>query len=278
MKKSKQNVTKMPRRKDGMQHMNVAFEVKEIREDPDYYIFEGYGSTFGNVDLGDDVVMPGAFRDSLKRKMPIILWQHDRYEPIGMPEVITEDAKGLFLRVRLPKDDNLVSGRVWPQIKVGSIRTMSIGYRTIKSTYNEDNGIRELIELDLMEVSLVTFPMNPNAVLTGFKSLDEIEMSDEAKEAVAALLEENSMINVDQLKFLDEVDCSNVRELEKALCDSKLFSNRAAKRLACALSNVKFEEPEPDDSVKEALSGLLSKFDDNDAQEMFKSMLNKFEG
>ena len=116
----------------------VKFEVKQVldndNDDDGFFRFEGMASTFGNLDLVDDIIEPGAFTESLKEILPVILWQHRSSEPIGMPEEIRETDEGLFIRARLPKDDTMVSGRVIPQVKVGSIRTMSIGFRIRESS------------------------------------------------------------------------------------------------------------------------------------------------
>lgn len=158
-----------------MKKMVVPFEVKEITEDGDYFIFEGYASTFGNVDRGLDVVMPGAFLETIAElmssakagKLPA-LWQHNSDMPIGSYTEFREDSHGLFVKGRLPKSDTFVSGRVVPQMKVGSISCMSIGYSTLD--YIIEAGVRVLKKLKLWEISLVTTPMNPLAEITGFKS------------------------------------------------------------------------------------------------------------
>jgi HK97 family phage prohead protease len=153
-----------------MEKLTVPFEIKEMNEKDDkFFVFEGLASTFGNVDLVDDVVDKGAFENSLVTRMPKVLWQHDTAEPIGMPEQIRETEQGLFLKGKLPKDDTFVTGRVIPQLKIGSISSMSIGF-TVKDFEVED-GIRHLKEVDLFEISLVTFPANTKAEVTGFKSI-----------------------------------------------------------------------------------------------------------
>lgn len=158
-----------------MKKMVVPFEVKAITEDEDYYIFEGYASTFNNVDRGLDAVMPGAFRETINElmasektgKLPA-LWQHDTEMPIGSYVELREDARGLFVKGRLPKSDTFVSGRVIPQMKAESVSCMSIGYSTLD--YVIEAGVRLLKTLKLWEISLVTTPMNPLAVITGLKS------------------------------------------------------------------------------------------------------------
>lgn len=155
-----------------LSYLEVPFEIKNLHddeEDDNFFIFEGLASTFNDIDLGDDVIKPGAFQKSLLVRTPIILWQHRTSEPIGMPILIEERVEGLFIRARLPKDDTLVSGRVIPQMRVGSIRKMSIGFDIADS--ETEGRLRILKEINLWEVSLVTFPMNENANVTDFKTV-----------------------------------------------------------------------------------------------------------
>ena len=150
------------------------FEVKATAEENNIFTFEGYASTFNNVDHGDDVVMRGAFSNSLAKNSQVpILWQHQMSEVIGISVQLYEDDKGLFIKGNLPKDDTLVSGRIIPQMKVGSIKEMSIGFFT-KNYDRAKDGIRLLKEIDLFEVSLVTKAMNSQALVTGFKSFETL--------------------------------------------------------------------------------------------------------
>jgi len=165
----------------GNEVLTVPFELKSIGEEKqdgeEFFIFEGHGSTFGNIDLVDDIVAPGAFSESIRKNTPVILWQHDRFEPIGMPVEIREDNIGLFLKVRMPKSDTFVAGRVMPQLKIGSVKAMSIGFRVEEFSFDMDTGIRTLLKIDLREVSLVTFPANPEARITSVKSVPEYAAS-----------------------------------------------------------------------------------------------------
>jgi uncharacterized protein len=135
-------------------------------------VFEGYASVFGVVDLGMDVVEKGAFTKSLGKRKAKMLWQHDTTQPIGMWETIAEDDHGLFVRGRLLPD--VAKGKeALALLKAGAIDSMSIGYRTIEA---EDataggRGVRKLTEVDLFEISLVTFPMLPDAKVTDVKSI-----------------------------------------------------------------------------------------------------------
>jgi len=144
------------------------FEIKETTEDAEYFYFEGYGST-KDLDLVNDIVEPTAFNESLKSKMPKLLWQHDRNEPIGVYTDATPDSKGLLVKGKMPLADDFVRGRVVPQMKIGSVDALSIGFIVKKSEWDSNKQIRTIIEADLLEVSLVTFPANPEARVTGLK-------------------------------------------------------------------------------------------------------------
>jgi HK97 family phage prohead protease len=129
-------------------------------------LIEGYASLFGECDQGGDVVRKGAYGNSLgalaaKARSVKMLWQHDPAQPIGVWDEVREDAKGLWVKGRLL--DTTQKGReAAALIAAGAIDGLSIGYRTLKATKN-DKGQRLLTELELWEVSLVTFPMLPSA-------------------------------------------------------------------------------------------------------------------
>lgn len=127
---------------------------------------KGYASFFGDVDQGNDVVQKGAYGASLKalkaaKRGVKMLWQHDPAHPIGVWDLVQEDAKGLFVRGRILQ--SVEKGReAIALIQAGAIDGLSIGYRTVKSSKNT-KGQRLLQELELWEVSVVTFPMLPSA-------------------------------------------------------------------------------------------------------------------
>ncbi len=170
------------------------FDIKSEKEagEDGMFRFEAFGSTFGNIDLVDDVMVKGCFTESLKSITPVILWQHDRFEPIGMPESIFEDEKGLRVTVVMPSEDDFVRGRVMPQLRIGSIKSMSIGFMV--QEFEIKNGIRFITKALLKEISLVTFPANPEAMVTSVKSLDDAKFAPRTyewneKEAIVRLLE-----------------------------------------------------------------------------------------
>jgi len=157
----------------------LVLELKELKfqrvEDKakkaDFFEFDGYLSTFGNVDLVDDVVVRGCFEESLRERMPKLLWQHDWKQPIGVFVECREDDKGLYVKGRLPMSDTFVAGRVIPQIEAGSVDSMSIGYSVKVAEYDMDTGIRYLKKVKLYEGSLVTLPANPEARVAAKKDL-----------------------------------------------------------------------------------------------------------
>jgi HK97 family phage prohead protease len=152
-----------------MQTKNAAFELK--REPDADGSFEGYASVFGVVDQGMDVVERGAFVKSIGSGRKVkMLWQHDQAQPIGVWDEIKEDERGLFVKGRLLKDVRRGS-EAMALLRAGALDSMSIGYRTVTAA-NEGNGsVRKLMEVDLFEISLVTFPMLPEAQVTAIKSI-----------------------------------------------------------------------------------------------------------
>ncbi len=123
--------------------------------------FEGYASVFGKLDDGGDIVMPGAFRRSLGlrgRHRIKMLFQHDPKEPVGTWDAIREDDYGLWVEGRLVQDVPRADA-LRRLIARGAVDGLSIGFRTIKSTRASREGHRRLWEVDLWEISIVTFPM-----------------------------------------------------------------------------------------------------------------------
>ena len=135
----------------------------------DGHVICGYASLFGAVDQGNDIVEAGAYAASLsdlggKGGRVKMLWQHDPKQPIGIWDEVREDARGLWVKGRLL--ETVEKGReAIALIQAGAIDGLSIGYRTRKATKNS-KGQRLLTELELWEVSLVTFPMLPSARIT----------------------------------------------------------------------------------------------------------------
>ncbi|MCE7997377.1 MAG: HK97 family phage prohead protease [Rhodobiaceae bacterium] len=147
----------------------AAFQVEEV---DDAGAFEGYASLFGAEDLGHDLVQRGAFRASLAKRGAAqvrMLFQHDPADPIGSWEDIREDSRGLYVRGRLTLD--VARARdVHALMKSGALDGLSIGFHTVKAVRDAKTGLRHLLELDLWEISIVTFPMQPGARVSAVKS------------------------------------------------------------------------------------------------------------
>ena len=160
----------------GVLDLEVEFEIKrEPEEEQDTGKFTGYGSIFGNKDLGNDIVMDGAFAKSIARKGAKgikMLYNHKTDEPIGVFEEIIEDRRGLKVKGQLALGTQR-GKEVYELMKMGAIDGLSIGYRVDQKGYEyDDRGKRrKLKEVDLMEISAVTFPMNPKARIQMVKNL-----------------------------------------------------------------------------------------------------------
>ncbi len=128
-------------------------------------VFSGYASIFGKADLGGDRVEPGAFADSLAARGVAgikMLFQHDPAEPIGVWRDIREDATGLHVTGQL-MPDVARAREVLSLMRAGALDGLSIGFRTVKGRTDARTGIRHLARIDLWEISIVTFPMLPDA-------------------------------------------------------------------------------------------------------------------
>ena len=192
--------------------------------------FTGYGSIFGNEDQGSDIMQKGAFTKSLENRPASkvkMLYQHKTDEPIGVFENMYEDEKGLFVKGRLAMGTQ--KGReAYELLKMGALDGMSIGFRADpdKQGYNENKrGTRTLKEVDLMEISLVTFPMNERALIENVKASHK-----------------------------------NIREWEKILRDAGGLSRTEAKIGAKALSESLSQRDAGDDNKQ--LATLINKVAD----------------
>lgn len=161
-----------------LKRRNVAFHVKEIGDEGE---FSGHGSVFDVVDWYRDIVMPGAFVESLegwkaKGALPPVLWQHMSTMPVGPHTLMREDAKGLYVEGRLmidPKEENPEARKAHALLKAKVIRGMSIGYDIAEGgmTYFKEENTYHLTKLDLWENSIVTFPANTEAMVENVKSI-----------------------------------------------------------------------------------------------------------
>ena len=182
-----------------VRRLDVPFELKSANEEEGRII--GYGSVFGNVDLAGDVVVRGAFAHTLKDsdgEVPL-LWQHKWDEPIGLCR-LREDPKGLHVDAAI--DMEIPEGRrAFRAAKLKLARGLSIGYDTRKANMRRD-GVRELLELKLWEVSVVTFPCNVAATVERTK-----ERPETMDDVYAALKNTASAMRLQSLKWrIDALD------------------------------------------------------------------------
>ncbi|MFG1302217.1 HK97 family phage prohead protease [Xanthobacter sp. V3C-3] len=131
----------------------------------DLLTIEGYACLFDIADLGRDLVLPGAFAASLARQGPSgvrMLYQHDPAEPIGVWTEVQEDARGLYVRGRL--SPQVARARECAAlIREGALDGLSIGFKAVAARTDPRTRLRRISRIDLWEVSIVTFPMQPGA-------------------------------------------------------------------------------------------------------------------
>lgn len=201
---------------------------KEIGEDG---TFDGYGSVWDVVDSYQEVVARGAFTESLaelaKKGRPVpVLWQHRSSEPIGAWTELVEDDHGLAGKAELLIADVAQAKEAHALLKRCIVTGLSIGYWVRESSYDEKTGIRTLTKLDLVEISLVTFPANDDA-------------------------------RVDAVKFkLAHGELPTDREFEKFLREAGFSKTRAAGLVGNGLGELRRRESERDPTMDTALKGI----------------------
>lgn len=135
-----------------------------------YGMFTGYASVFNYKDSDSDIIVQGAFTESLISRPNVkMLWQHDQREPIGRYPVIREDAKGLYVEGEICLETERGEG-AYALLKQGTLDSLSIGFMTKLAEYNTDSRTRTIKEVDLFEISVVTFSANDRAMINGVKS------------------------------------------------------------------------------------------------------------
>ena len=152
------------------EHLDTRLELRSIDETSG--TFTGIASVFGELDSYNDVVAPGAFSATLKARKASgvkMLWQHWTSEPIGVWTTIQEDKKGLLVEGKLVLETQR-GGEAHALLKAGALDGLSIGFMSKKSEMDEETYIRTLKEIDLWEISLVTFPALSSAQVTDVKA------------------------------------------------------------------------------------------------------------
>ena len=152
-----------------IKYLTVPFQIKA---NGDARKIDGHGAVFGNLDLGGDIIVPGAFTASLATHkaagtMPAMFWMHQWDKVPGMWDAMSEDETGLKVLGTLA--DTPLGEEIATLTRMKAVRGLSIGYSGIEVDYTED-GDRLLKVLDLYEVSIVSLAMNPLAMIEGVKT------------------------------------------------------------------------------------------------------------
>lgn len=190
--------------------LDFGFEVKEITASGN---FTGYGSVYGVVDHGGDIVAPGAFAESLatlaaKKRMPAMLFGHQAGQlPVGAYQSIKEDAAGLWLDGALAVDTQL-GGDLHKLMKMNALSGLSVGFVTRDDSYDRVTGIRTIKKADLWEVSLVNFPMNDAARVQSVKSIEFIESIRDAER----FLRDSGLSRTEAVAFIGRVKSLGPRD------------------------------------------------------------------
>lgn len=208
--------------------ISVPLEIKSLSNRE----FTGYGSVFRNVDLGGDVVAPGAFRRTLAQHeksgtLPAMFWMHDPSRIPGKWTDMREEKDGLHVKGILA--DTPLGNEVHTLLKMDAVRGLSIGYRTVDADYDKE-GNRIIREAELFEVSVVSLPMNPLAQVQHVKS---------------------------QLSAMGEYVPTS-RELERILRDVGCSKGIARRIVALLRDDDSGGTPEPDDAAA-AMQALADK-------------------
>jgi len=170
------------------ERMRLSMELKAITDKDAPMAFEGYGSVFDTVDSYNDTIAKGAYKSTLREwkatgKLPKLLLQHggswfsagaEDMVPIGKWTEMREDDHGLYAKGHLFDVDADRVRLTYAALKAGELDGLSIGFSTRKYKMDEETGIRTLTDIQLYEVSLVTFPANDPARVTGVKAAGDL--------------------------------------------------------------------------------------------------------
>jgi len=152
---------------------NFVYDIKEVDEEG---YFSGYASVYNVIDAYRERVAPGAFAATLRKwqsrgRLPPALWQHRSGEPVGPFTLMREDEKGLYTEGRLLVKDVQRAREAWALMKSKTVDGLSIGFNSVVEEWNSEEKIMTLKEIDLWEVSIVTFPANSESLITEVRSM-----------------------------------------------------------------------------------------------------------
>ena len=200
------------------EYMDIPFELETKEDGTETGIVKGYGSMFnGPPDSYGDIIKPGAFRETIKnnghRGLGVaMLWQHNIDEPIGAWLDLTENNKGLQVRGQLTRGVARAEEALL-LMKAKVIKSLSIGYTIPKDGYEFDDNkkIRYIHQIDLWEISPVTFPANARAAITGVKALEDAQNERELERALR-----DAGLSANQSKFMVAKCKPYLRELKSS--------------------------------------------------------------
>lgn len=218
--------------RSGRETRSFAVQIKATGNDG---TVEGYGSVFGVRDNYDDVIASGAFSATLAAHkaagtMPAMLWQHDSDEPIGIWTEMVEDTKGLRIKGQLCLE-TACGKEAHALLKMGALNGLSIGFVSKQWAYDRDSEVRTLTEIDLWEVSLVTFPANEKARITNVKSADEMAAPKDAER----ILRDAGFSKSDATAFVSRV--MRMGEERSDSAKSAAVAIKAANRLLTSITS-----------------------------------------
>jgi uncharacterized protein len=172
-----------------MEYRSCALETKAFADSGDVFKFSGLGARFHNVDLHNEIIEKGTFVDSLAEMNPLLLFGHKMDIPVGVIKVANETDDGVYIECEMPKSDSFVRERIAPQMAIGSLKGLSVGFKTLADRRDRRDGrdIRVITKAKLYEISIVAMAANPLASVDKFKSLgltDWDHMTDPEREIV----------------------------------------------------------------------------------------------
>jgi len=266
------------------QKITIPLQIKAL----DDREFIGHGSMFGNIDLGGDVVLPGAFKRSLAKhrkakSLPQMFWMHDPSRVPGKWTSMGEDEDGLIVKGVLA--DTPLGNEIHTLLKMDAVRGLSIGYSTVDQDFDAD-GNRLLKELELWEVSVVSLPMNPLAQVTHAKSqlsaageyvptvkeFERILREAGCSRTVAKNLVHNMLTEKTQREAVETKEPDSQREaVDDVIVDEsqrEAVEDSASKMIAEAMAELGGEDEALVDDVAEAVHDVAENISPKDAAEI----------
>jgi HK97 family phage prohead protease len=212
--------------------------------------FTGYASVFGNLDLDGDITMPGAFKKSIAENGPmgtnsiLVLNQHMSWQVLCKPKVLQEDTKGLYYEAQVTSGAGFAEDAV-KLIADGLVEENSYGFQTVKSAIQQpsddwETWYRELYEVNLFEVSPVTWGANPMARMQGMKSRDKNWLKNREAKLLKALREPGMR---DETYLALELEIKQINTEYYNLGKRISLESKGAAMLTCPSCKSEFDDP-----------------------------------